>query len=71
MCPGGEEAVLKTVELKGFASSNLVHGALTCYLPSRGVSVSTKNSILIGLLSWRLKTTKTLMDKIDYGRIVW
>ena len=27
VCPGGEEAVLKTVELKGFAGSNPVHGA--------------------------------------------
>lgn len=28
VCPGGEEAVLKTVELKGFASSNLVYRAI-------------------------------------------
>ena len=28
VCPGGEGAVLKTVELKGFAGSNPVHGVL-------------------------------------------
>ena len=28
MCPGGEEAVLKTVGLKGLAGSNPVHGAI-------------------------------------------
>ncbi len=28
VCPGGEGAVLKTVELRGFAGSNPVHGAL-------------------------------------------
>lgn len=27
VCPGGEEAVLKIVEPKGFAGSNPVHGA--------------------------------------------
>ena len=28
VCPGGEEAVLKTVGLKGLAGSNPVHGAI-------------------------------------------
>ena len=40
VCPGGEEAVLKTVGLKGLAGSNPVHGAIYGVI---GEAINTPN----------------------------